>query len=119
MAQGQAAPTLAKTNLTQLAHGAGFKLWVYKLADAIAIVNTANYFADAAPMLSVRDLMIVVDTNTPTTHFVTVLSCVCTFGYLDADGPRAMLDWEITKNSFDALYPFVFRRVLDLIEHGF
>ena len=29
-----------------------------------------------------------------------------------------MLDWEITKNSFDALYPFVFRRVLDLIEHG-
>ena len=25
-------------------------------------------------MLSVRDLMIVVDTNTPTTHFCTVLS---------------------------------------------
>ncbi len=63
------------TNLTQLAHGAGFKLWVYKSADAIATVNTANYFADAAPMLSVRDLMIVVDTNTPTTNFVTVLSC--------------------------------------------
>lgn len=63
------------TNLTQLAHGAGFKLWVYKSADAIATVNTDNYFASAAPMLSVRDLMIVVDTNTPTTNFVTVLSC--------------------------------------------
>jgi len=61
-------------NLTQLAHGAGFKLWVYKSADAIATVNSANYFADAAPQLSVRDLMIVVDTNTPTTNFVTVLS---------------------------------------------
>jgi hypothetical protein len=62
------------SNLTQLSHGAGFQLWVYKSADAIATVNTANYFADAAPMLSVRDLMIVVDTATPTTSFVSVLS---------------------------------------------
>ena len=62
------------SNLSQLAHGGGFKLWVYKSADAIATVNTAGYFNDAANMLSVRDLMIVVDTNTPTTHFCTGLS---------------------------------------------
>ena len=62
------------SNLSQLAHGGGFKLWVYSSADAIATVNTAGYFNDAANMLSVRDLMIVVDTNTPTTHFCTVLS---------------------------------------------
>ena len=64
----------AASNLSQLAHGGGFKLWVYSSADAIATVNTAGYFNDAANMLSVRDLMIVVDTNTPTTHFCTVLS---------------------------------------------
>ena len=62
------------SNLSQLAHGGGFKLWVYSSADAIATVNTAGYFNDAANMLSVRDLMIVVDTNTPTRHFRTVLS---------------------------------------------
>ena len=64
----------AASNLSQLAHGGGFKLWVYSSADAIATVNTAGYFNDAANMLSVRDLMIVVDTNAPTTHFCTVLS---------------------------------------------
>ena len=64
----------AASNLSQLAHGGGFKLWVYSSADAIATVNTAGYFNDAANMLSVRDLMIVVDTNTPTRHFCTVLS---------------------------------------------
>ena len=62
------------SNLSQLAHGGGFKLWVYSSADAIATVNTAGYFNDADNMLSVRDLKIVVDTNTPTTHFCTVLS---------------------------------------------
>ena len=62
------------SNLSQLAHGGGFKLWVYSSADAIATVNAAGYFNDADNMLSVRDLMIVVDTNTPTTHFCTVLS---------------------------------------------
>ena len=61
-------------NLTQLAHGNGFKLWAYSSADAIASVNSANYFSDAANMLTVRDVIIVLDTNTPTTSFVSVLS---------------------------------------------
>tara|TARA_R100001443_G_scaffold3147_3_gene10018 strand:- start:3447 stop:3710 length:264 start_codon:yes stop_codon:yes gene_type:complete len=61
-------------NLTQLAHGNGFALWHYTSADAIATVNSAGYYNDAADMLSVRDVIIVVDSNTPTTHFVNVLS---------------------------------------------
>ena len=46
----------------------------YNTTDAIAAVNSANYFNDAANMLKVRDVIIVKDTNTPTTNFVTVLS---------------------------------------------
>ena len=61
-------------NLTQLAHGNGFALWHYKSADAIATVNTAAYFNDASDMLSVRAVIICVDTNTPTTDIVSVLS---------------------------------------------
>ena len=47
---------------------------MYTSADAIATVNTAGYFNDAANMLDVRDLIIVRDTNVPTSHFCTVLS---------------------------------------------
>ena len=36
--------------------------------------SNGSYFNDAANMLNVRDLIIVQDTNTPTTHFCTVLS---------------------------------------------
>ena len=61
-------------NLTQLAHGNGSALWHYKSADAIATVNTATYFNDASEMLTVRDIIICVDTNTPTTDIVNVLS---------------------------------------------
>jgi hypothetical protein len=61
-------------NLTALAYGNGFTLWVYTSADAIATVNTAGYFNDAANMLKVRDVMIVIDSNTPTTSLVSVLS---------------------------------------------
>jgi hypothetical protein len=61
-------------NLTQLAHGNGFALWHYKSADAIATLNTAAYFDDASDMLSVRDVIICVDTNTPTTDIVSVLT---------------------------------------------
>ena len=43
-------------------------------ADAIAAVNSTNYFNDAANMLGVRDLMIVIDTAAPTTNFCMVLS---------------------------------------------
>lgn len=64
-----------KANLSQLAHGNNWKLWVYTSAsDNIAAINTSGYFNDAANMLDVRDLIIVADTATPTTHFCTVLS---------------------------------------------
>ena len=61
-------------NLTQLAHGNGFALWHYTSADAIATVNSAGYFSDASDMLTVRAVIIVVDSNTPTTSLVSVLS---------------------------------------------
>jgi len=64
----------AASGLSNLAHGNGFNLWVYSSADAIAAVNTAGYFNDASDMLNVRDVIIVIDTNTPTTSFVSVLS---------------------------------------------
>ena len=47
---------------------------MYTSADAIATVNTAGYFNSAANMLDVRDLIIVRDTNVPTSNFCTVLS---------------------------------------------
>ena len=47
---------------------------MYTSADAIATVNTAGYFNSAANMLDVRDLIIVRDSNVPTTSFCTVLS---------------------------------------------
>ena len=65
----------AALNLSQLAHGNNFKLWVYTSgSDNIAAINSSGYFNDAANMLGVRDLMIVIDTAAPTTHFCTVLS---------------------------------------------
>jgi hypothetical protein len=42
----------------------------YQTTDAIAAVNSAGYFNNAAGMLNVRDLIIVMDTNTPTTESV-------------------------------------------------
>jgi len=61
-------------NLTRLAGASNGSLWFYTSAAAIAAVNTAGYFNDAANMLAIRDVVICVDTNTPTTHFVNVLS---------------------------------------------
>lgn len=62
------------SGLTRIGGASNGDLWFYSSADAIGTVNTAGYFNDAANMLSVRDLIIVTDTNTPTTHFVNVLS---------------------------------------------
>lgn len=64
----------AIADLTALTYGNGFTLWHYTSADAIATVNTAGYFNSAADMLNVRDVIIVVDSNTPTTSLVSVLS---------------------------------------------
>jgi len=63
-----------KANLSQLAHGNNFKLWVYTSGDdAIAAIRASGYFNDAANMPDVRDLVIVADTPTPTTQLCTVL----------------------------------------------
>lgn len=50
------------------------RIWVYSTTDAIATVNTAGYFNNASDLLQVRDIIFVCDTNTPTTHIVSVLS---------------------------------------------
>ena len=62
------------SGLSRLAGASTLNLWAYTTTDAIAAVNSAGYFNDAANMLAVRDVIMVADTNTPTTHFVTVLS---------------------------------------------
>lgn len=50
------------------------RMWIYSSADAIADVNTAAYFNNASDLLTVRDIIFVIDTATPTTHIVSVLS---------------------------------------------
>ena len=62
------------SGLTRIGGASNADLWFYTSADAIATVNTSGYINDAANMLAVRDLIIVCDTNTPTTNFVNVLS---------------------------------------------
>ena len=64
----------ASSGLTRVGGDSNGSLWMYTSADAIATVNTAGYFNSAANMLDVRDLIIVRDTNVPTTSFCTVLS---------------------------------------------
>ena len=54
--------------------GSGNALWFYASADAIATVNTAGYFNDVSDEVSIRDVIIVTDTATPTTNLVNVLS---------------------------------------------
>lgn len=63
------------SNLYQVGpSGGGVRLWTYSSADAIADVNTAGYFNGAAALLQVRDIIFVVDTETPATNIVSVLS---------------------------------------------
>jgi hypothetical protein len=64
----------ASSGLHKVPVGSGVGFWFYQTTDTIATVNSANYFNDAANMLGVRDLIVVQDTNAPTTNFVTVLS---------------------------------------------
>ena len=62
------------SGLHRIGGASGVNLWIYQTTDAVGTVNSAGYFNDSANMLNVRDLIIVMDTNTPTTHFCTVLS---------------------------------------------
>lgn len=64
----------AASGLARIGGDSNGSLWMYSTTDAIATVNSSGYFNDAANMLAVRDLIIVCDTNTPTTNFVNVLS---------------------------------------------
>ena len=64
----------SSSGLHRIGGASGVNLWIYQTTDAIAAVNSSGYFNDAASMLAVRDLIIVCDTNTPTTNFVNVLS---------------------------------------------
>jgi hypothetical protein len=53
----------------------GFSMWIYTTTDSIATVNSVSYFTgDAVNMLNVRDIIIVLDTDTPTTSLCNVLS---------------------------------------------
>jgi len=52
----------------------GPTIWTYTSADAIATVNTSGYFNDASDDLTVRDIIFVVDSATPTTSIVSVLT---------------------------------------------
>ena len=64
----------AACGLTRIGGASNGDLWFYTTTDAIAAVNSEGYFNSAANMLSVRDVIIVADTNTPTTSFVSVKS---------------------------------------------
>ena len=73
--------------------GSGNALWFYSSADAIATVNTAGYFNDVSDEVSVRDVIIVTDTNTPTTNLVNVLSNAS--GVVDvSDGTAIVEDYK-------------------------
>ena len=54
--------------------GSAPAMWSYTSTDAIATVNTAAYFNSVSDEVSVRDIIFVVDSNTPTLHIVSVLS---------------------------------------------
>jgi len=62
------------SGLARIGGDSNGSLWMYTSADAIATVNTEGYFNSAATMLSVRDVIMVRDTNAPTNNFCTVLS---------------------------------------------
>ena len=62
------------SGLHRIGGASGVNLWIYQTTDAIATVNSTGYFNSSANMLNVRDLIIVMDTNVPTTNFCTVLS---------------------------------------------
>lgn len=54
--------------------GTAPQVWTYTSVDAIATVNSAAYFNGASTLLNVRDIMFIVDSNTPTLNIVSVLT---------------------------------------------
>ena len=74
----------------QSKRGSGNALWFYSSADAIATVNTAGYFNDVSDEVSIRDVIIVTDTATPTTNLVNVLSNAS--GVVDVSNGTAIVE---------------------------
>mgnify|MGYP003629609500 FL=1 len=70
--------------------GSGNALWFYASADAIATVNTAGYFNDVSDEVSIRDVIIVTDTATPTTNLVNVLTNAS--GVVDVSNGTAIVE---------------------------
>jgi hypothetical protein len=62
------------SGLSRIGGDSNGSFWMYTSADAIATVNSSGYFNDAANMLSVRDVILVCDTNVPSSNLVNVLS---------------------------------------------
>jgi len=81
----------AAAGLHRIGGGSGVNLWMYQTVDAIAAVNSAAYFNNAHNMLNVRDLIIVQDTNTPTTSFCTVLT-ITAAGVVDVSDGTAVVE---------------------------
>ena len=65
----------AASGLARIGGDSNGSLWMYTTGDdAIAAINTEGYFNNASNMLKVNDLIIVRDTDTPTTNLVNVMS---------------------------------------------
>ncbi len=56
--------------------GSAPRTWVYSTLDPIATVAASGYFDNASDLLSIRDVITVMDTNVPTTTLVNVLTNV-------------------------------------------
>jgi hypothetical protein len=54
--------------------GSAPAIWSYTSTDAIATVRASGYFNAVSNEVSVRDVILVVDSNTPTAHWCIVLS---------------------------------------------
>jgi len=81
----------ALSGLYQLGPGGNSpRVWVYSTTDAIADINTSGYFNDASDLLGVRDVIFVMDTSTPTTNLVNVLSNAA--GVVDVSDGTAIVE---------------------------
>jgi len=78
-------------NLTRMAGASGVSLWHYTSADSIATVNSAGYFNGASAMMNIRDVIIVVDSNTPTTNLANVLTNTSS-GVVDISNGTAIVE---------------------------
>lgn len=78
-------------NLTRMAGASGVSLWHYTSADSIATVNSAGYFNGASSMMNIRDVIIVVDSNTPTTNLANVLTNTSS-GVVDISNGTAIVE---------------------------